>query len=198
MLTLILTYNLEAKQVKKVKNTENTSGGKAMKVLMIIAKTGFRDEEYFDPREVLQKAGIEIVTASSSLGEATGMLGGKTKVDTTIDKIKVSDYDGIIFVGGIGSKEYWNNSIAHQIVQEAVKHDKVLSAICIAPITLAYAGVLKGKKATVYESEIDKLKNLGAVYTGNKVEVDGKIVTGSGPAVAKLFGEKVRDVLLKK
>jgi len=30
------------------------------------------------------------------------------------------------------------------------------------------------------------------------VEVDSNIITGSGPAVAKEFGEKIIEVLLKK
>jgi len=166
--------------------------------LMIIAKTGFRDEEYFEPKSVLLKSGAEVVTASLSLGEASGMLGGKVMIDTTIDKINVSDYDGIIFVGGVGAAEYWENKVAHKIVKEAVEQNKILGAICIAPMTLAHAGVLKGKKATVFKSEVEKLKSYGAIYNGKNIEVDGKIVTASGPNVAKLFGEKVRDMLNKK
>jgi protease I len=189
------------KELKKYLTELLISGGEKMKeikVVMIIAKTNFRDEEYLRPKEILTKAGIKVVTASSSLGKAVGMLGATVEVEATIDKINVSDYDGIIFVGGSGAVEYWDNKVAHKIVQETVNQNKVLAAICIAPVTLARAGVLKNKKSTVFPSETAELKNFGAVCTNNKVETDGKIVTASGPEAAVLFGEKIRDLLLKK
>ncbi|MCS7152135.1 MAG: DJ-1/PfpI family protein [Endomicrobia bacterium] len=167
-----------------------------MKVAMIIAKDGFRDEEYLQPKEVLTKAKINVDTYSSSTGTAKGMLGATVKVEKTIDELKAEDYDGIIFVGGMGSSEYWDNPKAHKIAQDAVAKNKVLAAICIAPVTLAKAGVLKGKKATVFPSEVSQLKSNGVNYTGKDVETDGKIVTAAGPQVARQFGEKIRDLLL--
>ncbi|MDD5686332.1 MAG: DJ-1/PfpI family protein [Elusimicrobia bacterium] len=162
------------------------------KVVMIIAKNGFRDEEYLQPKDILTKAKIEIVTASSSKGIAKGMLGATVSVDVTIDEINIKDYVAVIFVGGSGSEEYWDNKQAHKIARETVKYkDKILAAICIAPVTLARAGVLKGKKATVFSSEEGELKKYGVNYTGKNVEVDGKIVTASGPQAAKEFGQKV-------
>ncbi len=166
-------------------------------VLFIIAKISFRDEEYFEPKEILEKAGIKVVTTSSSMGEATGMLGGKAKIDTTIDKINVNDYVAIIFVGGSGAEEYFNNKIAHKIATDAVSQNKILGAICIAPVTLAKAGVLKNKKATVFSSEQNELKKYGAICTNNGVEVDGKIITAAGPKFAKQFGEKIKELLKK-
>lgn len=191
-------FILSATVKKKSISTLQRGGGKTMKVAMIIAKDGFRDEEYLQPKEVLTKSGIVVDTFSSSTGTAKGMLGAKVKVDKTIDELNVDDYDGIIFVGGVGSSEYWDNTKAHKIAQDAVSKNKVLAAICIAPVTLAKAGVLKGKKATVFSSEVVQLKSYGASYTGKDVEVDGKIVTGSGPHAAKKFGETIRDLLLKK
>lgn len=169
-----------------------------MNIAMIIAKDGFRDEEYSQPKEIFINAGFKVDTFSSSLGTAKGMLGMTTKVDKLIDELKVDDYDAIVFVGGVGSSEYWDNPVAHKIAREATAKNKVLAAICIAPVTLAKAGVLKGKKATVYPSEENQLKQLGANYTKKDVEVDGNIVTASGPYAARQFGEKIKEILLKK
>lgn len=58
-----------------------------------------------------------------------------------------------------------HNSVALRIAQDSVKLGKVLGAICIAPRILAEAGVLKGKKATVWHSEAEALKRKGAIYT---------------------------------
>ncbi len=169
-----------------------------MKIAMIIAKNGFRDEEYLEPKEIFIKSGFEVETFSSSTGTAKGMIKATVEVKKSINELKVDDYDAIIFVGGVGSSEYWENSLAHKIAKEAVEKDKVLAAICIAPITLAKAGVLKGKKATVFSSEVTQLKALGAIYTAKDVETDGKIVTASGTHAAKQFGEKIKELLLKK
>lgn len=169
-----------------------------MKIAMIIAKNNFRDEEYLHPKEIFIESGFEVYTFSSSKGIAKGMLGATVEVDKTIEDIKVQDYDVIIFVGGFGATEYFDKKLAHNIAQEAVKQNKVLAAICIAPMILAKAGVLKGKKATVFSSEAENIKSFGVNYTAKDVEVDGKIVTAAGPFAAKLFAEKIKDLLLKK
>jgi protease I len=149
------------------------------------------------PKDVFVKSNFEVDTYSSSTGAAKGMLGATVKVDKTIDQLKVENYDAIIFVGGVGSSEYWENPVAHKIAQEAVKQNKVLAAICIAPVTLAKAGVLKDKNATVYFSESSQLKKYNANYTAKDVEVDGNIVTAAGPHAAKQFGETIKKLLLK-
>lgn len=198
LLVIFFTTTVFLFSAKKKTTVVLQEGKKIMKVAMIIAKNGFRDEEYFQPKEVLTQAGITVDTFSSSTGTAKGMLGATVKVDKTIDELNVDNYDGIIFVGGVGSSEYWDSAKAHKIAQDVVAKNKVLAAICIAPVTLAKAGVLKGKKATVFSSEVSQLKSYGANYTGKDVEVDGKIVTAAGPHAAKQFGEKIRDLLKSK
>ncbi|MBI5574107.1 MAG: DJ-1/PfpI family protein [Elusimicrobia bacterium] len=180
---------------KKIPKKEATK--KMKKVVMIIAKDGFRDEEYFQPKEILVKSKVEVVTASSSKGTAKGMLGADAFVDISINEIDVKNYDAVVFVGGVGSSEYWDNATAHKIAQGTIKWNKILAAICIAPVTLARAGLLKNKKATVFSSEADELKESGAIYTGKNVEIDGNIVTASGPQSAKEFGKKILEILNK-
>ncbi|MEW6619148.1 MAG: DJ-1/PfpI family protein [bacterium] len=165
------------------------------KVVMIIAGINFRDEEYKVPRAILEKAGVEIKVASSVTKPCRGVLGMTVTPDMLISEINVGDYEAIIFVGGGGSSEYWNNETALSIARECIKLDKLLCAICIAPVTLANAGVLNGKKATVFSSEIARLKNKGVNYTGRDVEIDGKIITANGPAAAGKFGEAIAKAL---
>jgi deglycase len=167
------------------------------KVLMVIAKNKFRDEEYLEPRKVLEAAGAVITVASSSLNTAEGMLGLKVKPDVLIGNVNERDYDGIVFVGGGGAAEYFDNPVAHKLAQDFFAHDKLTSAICIAPATLANAGVLKGRKATSFPSSESALKAKGAALTKSDVVVDGNVVTGVGPEAAKKFGEKLVEVLGK-
>lgn len=167
----------------------------AKKAVMIIASNGFRDEEFKVPHLVLEDNGVVVTIASSSLNTSRGILGTRVNPDILINDIKVQDYDAVIFVGGAGSQEYWDDPTAHKVAEETVKQNKVLAAICIAPITLANAGVLKGKKSTVWSSEIKRLKTQGAVYVAEPVAVDGKIITANGPTSASLFADKILEAL---
>lgn len=167
------------------------------KVLMIIAKDGFRDEEYQKPRDILEREGAKITVASSTKEIAKGMLGAKVKPDMLISEVKSSDYDAVIFVGGMGSTEYWNNETAHKVAKESYEQNKLVSAICLAPVTLLNAGILKGRKATVFSSEANTLKLAGVNYTGKKVEVDGKVITGNGPESAVEFANAIVNEMVK-
>ncbi|GAH23498.1 unnamed protein product [marine sediment metagenome] len=168
---------------------------KEKKALMIIAERNFRDEELLEPKKILEDREIKVTIASTSLQDSRGMLGATVKPDLLLSSVKVQDYDVIIFVGGGGASQYWNDPLAHSIAQKAVQKDKILGAICIAPVTLANAGVLSGKKATVFSSEIGKLETKGATYTGKPVQVEGKIITGEGPQSAEQFGETIVKAL---
>jgi protease I len=167
------------------------------KAVMIIAENNFRDEELFEPKEILQNAGIEVKVASTNLNPAKGALGASVKPDLLVSKIKPGDFDALIFVGGGGASQYWSDPLAHKLAKEALSLNKVIGAICIAPVTLAKAGLLKGKKATVFSSEAGQLKAAGAIYTGKNLEKDGNIITASGPFAAKEFGEEIKKALLK-
>lgn len=170
------------------------------KVVMIIAPNNFRDEEYSIPREILEGQGAKIVVASSTLETATGMLGLKVKPDIKLSDVKVDNFDAIIFVGGLGARDYyWENETALALAKEAYTKGKVLGAICVAPVILANAGVLKDKKATVWSSEGVKLRAAGCqVIADADVVVDGKIVTAKSPQAAKKFGESIFELLKRK
>jgi protease I len=165
------------------------------KVLMIIASDRFRDEEYATPRRLLEEAGASVTVASSRLGMATGMLGLKVKPDITIQDAKMEDYDAVVFVGGMGSTEYWDNPVAHAIARSAYAQGKVTSAICLAPMTLANAGLLKGRRATIWSDAAREFQTKGVVYTGKPVESDGQIITGSCPDAAEAFGKALVEAL---
>lgn len=165
------------------------------RILMVIAKNKFRDEEYAAPRKALEAAGVIVTVASSSLDVATGMLGMKVQPDMLISNAKEDDYDGIVFVGGGGATEYFDSPAAHKLAQGFFSHGKLTAAICIAPAILANAGVLKGKRATAFPSSEKSLHSGGASVTGESVSVDGIIVTGVGPDAAKQFGQKLVEVL---
>jgi len=168
------------------------------KVLMIIAHENFRDEELLTPKEIFEKKGFKVQVVSTDTTHAKGMLGAIIKPDGIVYNEDFSNYDAVVMVGGMGSPVYWDDTKLHTKLLEYYTDEKnVLAAICLAPGTLARAGLLKGKKATVWKSAADEIKKGGGTYTGNPVERDGRIITGNGPDAAKAFAEEIVKVLLE-
>ena len=164
------------------------------RAVMVIAFNQFRDEEYSEPKKVLEAAGINVTTASTQVGTATGKLGLKVKTDLTLNDLKVTDYDAVIYIGGPGSYDFRDDPLAHQIAQETIAQGKVLAAICAAPGILAKAGVLQGKKFTMFTDDGSAAEGL-ATYTGKGGEIDGKIITATGPETAKAFGQAIVNAI---
>lgn len=166
-------------------------------IVLIIAYRNFQDREYFATKEVLEEAGAaEVKTASSRKGTAEGAGGLEVKVDLLVKEIKSADFEAVVFIGGGGALEYLDNEISYNLIKETIKQNKILAAICIAPVILAKAGALKNKKATVWRNSLDKepigiLENNNAEFIDENVVVDGRIITANGPAAAKEFGESI-------
>ena len=188
----VLVFFLVLGCVQKGGDEMNLTG---KKVVMIIAPENFRDEELMRPKEILQGYGAKVVIASKGVEVATGMLGASVPVDLDISDVNVDDYDAVIFVGGSGASTYFNDTTAHEIAKTAYEKGKVIGAICIAPSTLANAGVLNGKRATSWPSERKNLESKGATYVEQPVVVDGRIVTANGPSAASEFGKKIAELL---
>ncbi len=161
------------------------------KAVMIIAPENFRDEELFEPKKILEKCGVEIKIASTTLDFAVGKLGAKVKPDMLLSDIDVKNFDAIIFVGGIGASCYFDDTRAHNLIKDALKGNRIAAAICIAPVIFARAGILKGRRATVFSSEEKEIKAAGAKYSGRPVERDVNIITAAGPFAAVEFGKEI-------
>jgi len=173
------------------------------KLVMIIAFRDFRDEEYFVPKEIFETAGAIVTTASTQKGKAVGTDGGEAEVDLLVSQINPFHYEAVIFIGGPGCLSELDNEDSYKVAQETISQNKVLAAICVSPVILAKAGVLEGKKATVWSSLMDKssikiLEENGAIYQNEPVVTDGNIITGNGPGAAQKFGATVVEVLTEK
>lgn len=171
-----------------------------MKSLFIIAPTGFQNKEYSVPKEILETAEIEVITASKTGGTAKSSSGATVQATHNLSQVQVSDYDAIVFIGGPGAVIYQHDYEAHKIAQDAFNQNKILAAICIAPTILAHAGVLQNKKATVWNGDSQQgklLQSKGANFTNESVTVDSKIITANGPDAAEEFGKKILRLLTK-
>jgi len=170
------------------------------KIAMIIAYSNFRDEEFFVTKEAIENHGITVSVISDQMGIARGIDGADVNVETTLDNLNVDKFDAIVFIGGPGALEHLDNQDSYRIAQDAVKYNKILAAICIAPVILAKSKALGGKKATVWSSRLDQsaieiLKKHDARYLKQDIVIDSRIITANGPKAARQFGEEIADAL---
>ncbi len=162
-------------------------------VLMLLAPTNFRDEEYYETREVLEKKKIKIVTTSIAQ-IAESKTGKHEEVDLIINELE-DLYDALVLVGGGGSRAYYEDIDVLELAKKYVAEKKIVAAICAAPGILAHAGLLEGKKATSTEDDRALLESKGAKLVVEDVVVDGNIITASGPPASKAFAEAIAKKL---
>jgi len=194
-----------------------TDSTKIKRFVMVVAPRAFRFEEFVIPYELLTKFGHKVNVASIDTIFASGVYdqelltkmlhnikfnfydtarvySASLKPQLMVKDIDTLKFDGIILVGGMGAAIYWDDANIRKFVQYFARTpNKIVAAICLAPVTLARAGVLAGKKATVFEDRetIKELKNNGAVYEKTDVVISGNIITASGPAASEKFARAI-------
>jgi protease I len=164
--------------------------------LIILANHDFRDEEYLETYQALRDAGVETKIAANSNEDCRGVTGTTVSVDYTFDEIDPIQYSAIVLIGGVGIQGYLHDDSLHKVVKDFMANGKIVAAICWAPAILANAGVLSGKKATVWQGASEDLDKGGAEYTAEAITVDGNIITANGPDAASQFGAKLAEMII--
>lgn len=162
---------------------------------VIIAQEGFRDEEFNDVKAVLDSRNINNVVVTKTRNKANGKFGMVVKPELAIAEVEEKDFDALVFIGGVGCRQYINDEVVLKLVNEFKNSGKILAGSCLAPAILASAGALISKRVTAFPTEEDNLKNKGAEYTGMQIEVDGNIVTSKDPDDAEKFAEEIAYLL---
>lgn len=173
------------------------------KIAIVIAPENFRDEEFTIPHAHFASKGIKSVVASTRKGECRGSGGTKAEASLSLDEVRAADFGAVFFVGGPGTPVVRASNESIRIAREFAAAGKTVSAICWAPTILAKAGVLAGKRATVwfghdpeYGMDTGKvLERFGASYTGEPVTIDGIFITADGPRSARVLAEEIEKRL---
>ncbi|MRX41537.1 DJ-1/PfpI/YhbO family deglycase/protease [Flavobacterium sp. LC2016-23] len=197
---------------------KNTSALKGKKIAVIVAD-GFEEIELTGPVWYFKQLGADIEIVAPKYNPATERYGlafpelakthvmaiqylqpvGWLKFDRTADQIKVSDYDAVFIPGGAWNPDnlrYDKDVI--KFIQDFNKSGKLIAAICHAPVVLASADILKGRKLTGYWNIQSDLKNAGGTVLEQPVVTDGNIITSRHPIDVADFSRAVENWLLKK
>ncbi len=166
-----------------------------MKKVYLFLAEGFEEIEAITPIDVLRRAEIEVVTVSiSNTKEVTGSNNITILADKLFTECNFTDAHLLVLPGGLpGATNLNNYTPLKELLIDFSKQDKLIGAICAAPMILGEKGLLKGKNATCYPGFEDKL--LDANYTASSIEVDGNIITAKGAGIAMKFALQLVNLL---
>ncbi len=168
----------------------------SFKAVIIVAPERFDDRELFDTQDLLEIAGVETVLASSKQDGVVGQRRNYVSIDLLISDIDVSDYDAFIFIGGGGSRVYFDDAAVLNIVRNANNRGKILAAIGIAPAILAGAGVVDGKNIASQSSQRKDIARAGGNWQSDlEIVTDGNIVTARDYESSGRFARAILSAL---
>ncbi len=151
------------------------------KVAVLIAD--FVEEvEFIYPYYRLLEEGYEVKVLSPDGKGVKGKKGLPILVDGRVGDYTPEDFDAVFVPGGYAPDRLRRYREVLDFVRGIYDAGKPVSSICHGPWVLISAGIVKGKRITGYFAIKDDIVNAGAHYTGNPVEVDGNIITGTDPS----------------
>jgi 4-methyl-5(b-hydroxyethyl)-thiazole monophosphate biosynthesis len=165
-------------------------------MIYVLLADGFEEVEALTPIDIMRRAGIDVKTAAIKNQVVVGAHDIPVTADIMINDVNPEDAELIMLPGGMGHELLDASDKVHALLNFAVAEDLYIAAICAAPSILGKKMMLEGKKATCFPGYEKYL--YGAEVCGDKVVVDGKIITGKGAGAASEFGFTIVELLKDK
>jgi protease I len=172
------------------------------KILVVIPKSQFQEQELFDTLEVLKASGVRTLVLSKSGQDAVGM--NKTRftpdgvlVDWDKQEGIAGKYDAVIVMGGKGApKSLWDDPILPQILTDHFRAERVIGAIGLGVAVLARASLLSYEAAGPEDEKfLSELEEAGLTRAHSPIVQDGNVITASGPEAAAEFARSIASAL---
>jgi 4-methyl-5(b-hydroxyethyl)-thiazole monophosphate biosynthesis len=162
-----------------------SQGFEDLEAVTIIDVLGWtRVREYLTP--------VELRTCAFH-DEVVGKFGVRIRVDHNVraGPVDLSPFSAFVLPGGFhhaGFDETYGEEV-HALARAVHANGGLIATMCVGALPIADAGLLAGKRATTYDlsrfhDNVARLREGKAIYTGQSLEVDGRIITCAGPASA--------------
>ena len=178
-------------------DSEQQADTESRKVIVVVALDNYQPKELWPVYDTLSSEGFYITVAGSETGTAKSG-SDSIEIDAAFSQLSAEGYDGIVVIGGPGVKTLWDNEELLSLISDIYDNGGVAAAICLAPLTLANAGVLKEGESACWFSDSDingAMQQLGITDSGQEVTASGRVITGSGPGAADDFAYAVAEAL---
>jgi len=152
-----------------------------------MAPEGFNDEEFLEPKKMLEARGMGVTVTSTLVGICRGMAGTQATSEVSVDQVDPNNFEGVIIVGGSGSEKFlWNNPAVFNLVRTFHQRGKIVAAIGRGRHVLLNVGLFPGK----------------SLMWGPSVEIKGNVIAGRPPTTtpgwsSEDFGRIVAEHLSK-
>jgi protease I len=175
--------------------------------IAIICTYGVEQVELTSPKKALERAGAIVQVISPHKAIKGGKIkawnlikwGDKIKVDVSLSKANVADYDGLHIPGGVINPDLLRTDAdAVEFVRDFFEAGKPVSSICHGPWMLIEAGVVQGRKLTSWPSLKTDLLNAGAEWVDQSCVEDENLVTSRGPQDLAVFNRRIVDLFSRR
>jgi len=166
-----------------------------MKRIAVFLAEGFEEIEAVSVIDVLRRAAIDtLVVSITGKAEVRGSHGIVVKADLLFEGVDFERVEGMVLPGGMpGSGNLKNHEKLKQRLKQFNEENKLLGAICAAPMVLGELGILAGKDVTCYPGFEQYL--VQANLKSEPVVEDLNIITGCGAGAAIQFALRIVERL---
>ncbi|XP_011430131.3 glutathione-independent glyoxalase DJR-1.1-like [Crassostrea angulata] len=169
-----------------------------MKTAAVLLAEGAEEMETVISVDVLRRGGIDVKLVGVQGSEAV-LCSRNVKIvpDTTLaEASKSAPYDVVVLPGGAnGAKNLAASAEVRNLLETQVKNNKLVAAVCAAPIALVSHNIKPGSTVTSHPSVKGKMEEGGYKYSEDRVVTDGKLITSRGPGTTFEFALKIVETL---
>lgn len=143
----------------------------------------YEDSEFDVPTRALREAGHKVVTVGVQRGATVKGKRGEssTKIDATPSELEVSSLACVLIPGGHSPDHLRTNGDVVRLIEDAVRADIPIAAICHGPQLLIEAHACRGLRMTSAPAIRTDLMNAGAHWEDEAVVRDGNFITSRTP-----------------
>ncbi|MEI6219026.1 MAG: DJ-1 family glyoxalase III, partial [bacterium] len=150
-----------------------------MKRVIVPIAAGVEEMEAVIMIDIFRRAGWEVVAVGLNARIVSAARGVRLVPDAAWTAITPTEFDILAFPGGLkGVEALCGIGPILETARSFHSNDKLIGAICAAPLILHKAGILANRRFTSHPSVRYQLPASG--WTDSAVVADGNIVTGKG------------------
>jgi 4-methyl-5(b-hydroxyethyl)-thiazole monophosphate biosynthesis len=108
-----------------------------------------------------------------------------------VGDLDLDSFDAVAVPGGFEGAGFYEDALSQRfsdIIRRFSDKQQPVASVCVASLSLGAAGVLKGRRATIYHQirgkRREQLEHYGAKFVDEAVVVDGMLITSTGPGTA--------------
>lgn len=105
-----------------------------------------------------------------------------------LNEINAEEFDALVIPGGFGDAGFYEEALSEpffEVIRSFDARQAPIAAVCVSALSLAAAGVLRSRRATVYHqvggTRKAELESYGAIFVDEPLVIDGHLMTSTGP-----------------